>query len=112
MTVLGSHFKISSQGGRNPFERQKVWGKNKKAEGEEFKDPIVYFTMAVASDKDPAEIMDRIRQEWGRMGGKMLKVKDLQSFDSETIISLFNICTQIPKKLILEEFKSILYAAQ
>jgi hypothetical protein len=111
MTVLGAHFKISSQGGGNPFERQKVWGKNKKAEGEEFKDPIVYFTMAVASDEDPAEIMDRIRQEWGRMGGKMLKVKDLQSFDSETIISLFNICTQIPKKLILEEFKSILYAA-
>ena len=81
-------------------------------EGEEFKNPIVYFTTAVATDEEPAEVMDRIRQEWGRLGGKMLKVKDLQSFDSETIISLFNICTQIPKKLILEEFKLILLAAQ
>jgi hypothetical protein len=111
MTVLGAYFKISSQGGRNPFKRQKVWGKNKTKKGDEFKDPTVYFTMAVATDEDPAEVMDRVRQEWGRIGGKMLRVKELQSFDSKTIISLFNISTQVPKKIILEEFRAILVAA-
>jgi hypothetical protein len=112
MTVLGAYFKISSQGGRNPFERQKVWGKNKTKEGDEFKDPTVYFTMAVTTDEDPAEVMDRVRQEWGRIGGKMLRVKELQLFGSKTIISLFNISTQVLKKIILEEFRVILVAAQ
>ncbi len=91
---------------------QKVWGKNKTKEGDEFKDPIVYFTMAVTTDKDAAEVMDRICQEWGRIGGKMLRVKGLQSLDSETIISLFNVSIQVPKKIILEEFRAILVAAQ
>jgi hypothetical protein len=30
MTVLSKHFKVSYQGTRNPFEKQKVWNKNKK----------------------------------------------------------------------------------
>jgi hypothetical protein len=41
MTVLGAHFKISSNG-KIPFEKQKQWGKAKK-DKEEFRDPIVYF---------------------------------------------------------------------
>jgi hypothetical protein len=91
MTVLRAYFKISSQNGRNPFEQQKVWGKSKKSKDDKFKDPMVYFTMAVATNELPAEVMDRIRQEWGRMGRKMLRVKDLQSFESERIISIFNV---------------------
>jgi hypothetical protein len=46
------------------------------------------------------------------MGGRMLKIKDLQTFESKTVISLFNVCTQIPKNLILNDSKSILCAAQ
>jgi len=41
MTMLGAHFKISSNG-KNPFEKQKLWGKAKK-DKEEFRDPIIYF---------------------------------------------------------------------
>jgi hypothetical protein len=39
MTMLGTHFKISSNG-KNPFEKQKQWGKAKK-DKEEFRDPII-----------------------------------------------------------------------
>ncbi len=73
MTVLVAYFKVSSQGGCNPFERQKVWGENKTLEGGEFKELTVYFTMAIATDKDSAEVMDQIWQEWGRLRGKILR---------------------------------------
>ncbi len=42
----------------------------------------------------------------------MLKVKELQLFDSKAILSLFNICTQVPKKCFLKEFEAILIEAQ
>jgi hypothetical protein len=66
--------------------------------------------MAIATNEPLEEVTDRIRQEWGRMGGKMLRVKDLQSFESKTILSLFNVCTQIPKNLILLVISSQFYA--
>ena len=50
MTMLGAHFKISSNE-KNPFEKQKEWRKAKK-DKEEFRDPIIYLTLAIATDKD------------------------------------------------------------
>ena len=57
MTMLGAHFKISSNG-RNPFEKQKQWGKTKK-DKEEFWDPIIYFSLAIATYKDPEDLLSR-----------------------------------------------------
>ena len=113
MTLLSNHFKISYQGSKNPFEKQKVWGKPKKdKDKEEFKDPTVFFSFAIATEEDPSEILERINQEWFKQGGRYLRVKDLQSFDSVTIITLFNISIQVPKKCLLEEYKMILTDAQ
>ena len=39
MTLLSSHFKISSTKGRNPFEKQKVFKNNKEVKGD-LKNPI------------------------------------------------------------------------
>jgi hypothetical protein len=113
MTLLSNHFKISYQGSKNPFEKQKVWGKPKKdKDKEEFKDPTVFFSFAIASEEEPSEILERINQEWFKQGGRYLRVKELQSFDSVTIITLFNISIQVPKKCLLEEYKMILTEAQ
>jgi hypothetical protein len=38
----------------------------------------------------------------------VLKVKELQLFDCKIILNILNICTQVPKKYILEEFKVML----
>jgi hypothetical protein len=62
MTMLGAHFKISSNG-KNPSEKQKKWGKAKKGK-EEFCNPIVYFSLAMATDKDPKDLLFRIIHEW------------------------------------------------
>jgi hypothetical protein len=113
MTVLGAYFKYNNPNGRSPFERQKDWkNKNKKSDNDEYKDPLVYFTMAIATDEDPGEVVERIRQEWGRIGGKLLRIKELQSFDSESIFGIYSVSTQIPKHLLLKDLTAILCEAQ
>jgi hypothetical protein len=55
MTMLGAHFKISSNG-KNPFKKQKAWENKTMKDKEEFRDPIVYFSFAIATDEDPEEL--------------------------------------------------------
>jgi hypothetical protein len=38
--MLGAHFKISSNG-KNPFDKQKVWGKGANKNKDEYKNPVV-----------------------------------------------------------------------
>ncbi len=111
MTMLGTHFKISSNG-RNPFERQKVWGKGANKNKEEFWDPVVYFTFAFATDTAPKDLISQVVHEWHRIGGVRLEIKELQTFESETILSLFNIFTSTNKKILLAELQEILTEAQ
>ncbi len=111
MTMLGAHVKITSSG-RNPFMKQKQWGKNAGKGREEAKDPVVYFTMAIATDVNPQEVISRISHEWNRLGGTRLQVKELQSFDSETIAALFNILTVNDKNTLKSELHQILVKAQ
>jgi hypothetical protein len=86
MTMLGAHFKISSNG-KNPFEKQEAWGNKAKKDKEEFRDPIVYFSLAIAMDEDPEELLARIIHEWQRRGGNLLRIKELQSFKSKMVLS-------------------------
>jgi hypothetical protein len=111
MTMLGAHFKISSNG-RNPFEKQKVWGKGANKNKEEFWDPVFYFTFAFARDTAPEDLILRVVHEWHRIGGVRLQIKELQTFKSETILSLFNIFTSTNKKILLAELQEILAEAQ
>jgi hypothetical protein len=111
MTMLGAHFKISSNG-KNPFKKQKALGNKTKKDKEEFRDPIVYFSLVIAMDEDPKELLARIIHEWQRRGGILLRIKELQSFKSEMVLSLSNICTAVPKKFILDKFITILAQAQ
>jgi hypothetical protein len=110
MTILDAHFEILSNG-KNPFEKQKQWGKAKK-DKEVFCDPIVYFFLAMATDKDPEDLLSQIIYEWQRCWGILLRVKELQSFESDTILAFYNILTTTPKKYLLQEFEAILQEAQ
>jgi hypothetical protein len=110
VTMPGAHFKILSSD-KNPFEKQKQWGKANK-DKEEFRDPIVYFSLAMTMDKNPKDLLSRIIHEWQRHGGILLRVKDLQSFESDTILAFYNIFTSTPKNYLLQEFCSIFQEVQ
>jgi hypothetical protein len=102
MTLLSAFFKISSMKGQNPFEKQKVWKNNKEVKGE-VRNPVIYFAFAFATNKDPKDLLARVSHKWHRCSGIVLKVKDLQTFESKTILCLFNIFTSTPRKTVLHE---------
>jgi hypothetical protein len=122
MTKLSTHIKISGRG--NAYSKQKVWDKgeddknnsrknckaNKKED--EYRDATVYFSMVVSSGVPPQEIIDCTTHEWARANGTRLQIKDLQYVDSETVVTVFKVSTQIPKPMILAEFKKILTSVQ
>jgi hypothetical protein len=119
MTKLGIHVRISGNG--NAFNKQKVWDKkeqgnkgrnNRKNKKEEYKDPIVYFSMVVSSEVEPRVIIDRVTHEWARLNGTCLQVKDLQFVDSKTVVSIFKVSTATNKEVIHAEFKRILLNVQ
>ncbi len=111
MTMLGAHVRISSFG-RNPFMKQKVWGKTTNKGKEEVKNLVVYFTMAITTDLEPHEVIARISHKWNRLGGTRLQVKELQTFESDTIAALFNILTVNSKDTLKSELHKILVDTQ
>jgi hypothetical protein len=116
MTILGTHIKISGNG--NVFNKKKVWGsqandqKSCKTKKDEFCDPIVWFSMVISSESPPQEIIDRVTHEWLRHNGTHLHIKDLQSIDSETVVTFFKVSMLTPKEVLLAELTKILHEAQ
>jgi hypothetical protein len=85
MTILSVHFMISSTKNKNPFQKQKVWKNGKEVKGE-LRNLVIYFSMAIATDEEPEDLLARICHEWCCQGGNMFKVKELQSFESKTVL--------------------------
>ena len=94
-TSLGAYIKVSSYGDKNPFSKQKNNNYNKKKKNDnKWKDPTVYFQLALASELDPFTITERVRLEWFRIGGVKLHVKELQSLNVDTTHIIYNVITR------------------
>ncbi len=50
--------------------------------------------------------------EWARLNGTQLYIKDLQSIESETVVTFFKVSTLTAKEVILAELTMILLKAQ
>ena len=116
MTKLGTHIKISGNG--SAFNKKKVWNnqsteqKSRKTQKEEFRDPVVYFSMIISMEVEPSELINRLTHEWARLNGTRLQVKELQSISSETVVTFFKMSTYTPKKVLLTELTRILLETQ
>ena len=110
MTLISGHFKISSVKKKKPFEKQKVWKNGKEVKGE-LRNPTIYLSVVIASDKEPEELIVRICHEWHCRGVNLLKIKELQSFKSKMIFCIFNVFTSVPKNNVLCKLRTILTAA-
>ncbi len=54
MTILSKHFKVSYQGTKNSFKKQKMWNKNRKVKDkDEFCEPTVFFNFTIATEEEP-----------------------------------------------------------
>jgi hypothetical protein len=116
MTKLGTHIKISGNG--SAFNKKKIWNnqsterKSRKTQKEEFRDPVVYFSMIISTEVEPSELINRLTHEWARLNGMRLQVKELQSISSETVVTFFKMSTSTPKKVLLAELTRILLETQ
>jgi len=100
------------------FEKKKDWKGDKSskkvghrdnaAKEDIFHDPIVYFTLAIATDIQPRNLINGIRTEWEANGGGKLQVKDLQSQESKVVLALYYVFTGTPYSIILKTINSIL----
>ena len=65
---------------------RKPWRKDGKDadRDEELQDPEVNFSIVFSSDETPEDVVDRISCEWGRLNGKKMWLKAINSFKRET----------------------------
>ena len=114
-THLGQYVYTS---GNRIFEKKKNWkaAPRKTAPQREqeqrdksfLKDPVVYFTIAIATDVLPQTLINGIKTEWETHGGGKLQVKDLQTQESKVVLALYYIYTGTPYNIILKTIQMIL----
>jgi hypothetical protein len=68
--------------------------------------------MAIATDPDPEDIIARVIHEWHQIVGAHLQIQELQTFESKTTLTLFNIFTSTNKKILLAKLEQILTDVQ
>jgi hypothetical protein len=108
MMKLGTHIKISGNG--NVFNKKKVWGnqgndcKSRKSKKDKFCDPV--------SEVQSQESMDRVTHKQVHLNGTQLQIKDLQSIESEMVVTFFKVSMMTPKEVTLAELTKILLEAQ
>jgi len=112
-TQLGQYAFTS---GNRIFEKKKDWRNGAKQphrdkEAEELKNPVVYFTIAIATDIPPRSLIDGIRTEWETHGGGKLQVKDLQSHESKSMFALYFVYKDTPFHIIKKTLDGILSEA-
>ena len=114
-THLGQYVYTS---GNRIFEKKKNWKaaprktapqRDQEQRDKSFlKDPVVYFTIAIATDVLPQTLINGIKTEWETHGGGKLQVKYLQTQESKVVLALYYIYTGTPYNIILKTIQMIL----
>ena len=110
-TDLSVNVKVS--GGAKAFEMKTPWRKDGDTrDEEELQDPEVYFAIAFSSDEKPEDVVDRISCEWGRLNGKKMWLKAINSFKTETPVAIYHMLNSAHHFTIIAELKGILEEAK
>ena len=91
------------------FKMKKLWGVNKKkgVYEDKFVNPMVYFSFAISSDKDPKDLLERISFEWSRMDDQELMIKDLPSFSTEAPIAVYYLHNNVHMDNLMSELTTM-----
>jgi len=112
MTALGGYIKISERSLQTFQKRKPGGGKGEQRSGGQKKkkdyEDIVYFTMAMSCDIDPAEIITGITVEWMRAGGLGLYCKEIQAFNTHSPFVILKLCTSVSVHTLMAEFRKVL----
>jgi hypothetical protein len=98
------------------FEKEENWkGDNPKqpyqdqeSRDDSLSNPVVYFTIAIATDILPRTLISGIKMKWEMHGGGKLLVKDLQLQESKGVLALYYVYTGTPYSIILKTLQNIM----
>ena len=76
---------------------------NDNLEEEELINPEVWFTFCISTDKELAELLSKVRVEWGKLGGKKLWLKRIPSFNTVTLVVIYNMLNSIHEPTLVPE---------
>lgn len=102
--------------GQNAFKmnkpRKTQKNNNNENEDEGLIMPEIYFTLAFSCDKDPDWVLERVRGEWAKIGGKKLYIKEIASFSTRMVVTFFHLWIDKTFSTILEKAKLIYQEAK
>ena len=110
-TKLDKNVKVER--GHRALKTMNPWGKEAdKITEEDYKDPVVIFSLCFSTDKDPEDIIAAVGAEWHKVGGTKMYRKQLASFKEVTPIVILCLLNSSNRLTIIEEFTNILKEAQ
>ena len=72
----------------------------------------MYFAFAFSCDVGPDDLVEQVIHEWRRQGGNRLELSELECFESETAIMVYNIFHDDNISTLLEEARRFLNATK
>jgi hypothetical protein len=107
MTTLGGYIRISSRC-MKAFETKSTFGANaRKSEGNVYSD-TVFFTVAISCDVKPSELISRISVEWMRAGGMGIYIKEINSFNTESVFVILLLCVYVNAPMVAAKLRKLL----
>ena len=99
--------RILMSAGNRVFEMKKSWkgynNNNDNLEEEELISPEVYLTFCISTDKELTELLSKVCVEWGKLGGKKLWLKSIPSFNTATLVVIYNMLNSIHEPTLVPE---------
>ena len=112
MTMLGGYVKISDKSLR-AFERKSTPRPKdgKSVRKDTYLNDMIYFTLAIACDTEPREIISGISVEWMRAGGVGLYRKEIQAFNTMSPFVIFYLYNNTSVQTVMAEFRRMMEEA-
>ena len=110
MTMLGGYIKISEKSLR-VFERKsntRPTKDGKSVRGNSYPNDMIYFTLAIACDAEPGDIISGISVEWMRAGGVGLYQKGIQAFNTLSPFVIFYLYNNTSVQTVMGEFRRMM----
>jgi len=114
-TDCGQWIKVSGDAGVFEMRKPRKNDNKNQARGddeEDWIDPEVYFQFGVSCDVDPTLILERVSFEWARLGGNRMSVKEIPSFATKAVVTLYRVRNDPNYSVLIPELTRMLEAAR
>ena len=115
-TDCGQWIKVSGDAGVfemwKPRKNYNDKDRNRGEDEEELIDPEVFFQFCASFDVEPTFILERVSFEWARLRGNRKNVKEIPSFATKAVVSLYRVHNYPNYSVLIPELTRMLEEAR